>query len=768
MLELCHARVTGAGTGRSYDSRVVATEAASGIRSSEVEAESTRLGRLCSHVFDPGHAALEAAARAAVVVPALLAVCDRAIGDAAVALFAVFAALAVLVFVDFGGDQRARFAAYAGLALAGLPLIALGTLCSRSAWLAALVMAVVGFAILFAGVVDAYIAASSTAALLAFVLPVMVPAPAAEIPDRLGGWALGSATGIVALRLLWPGRPHDRLRADIAAAVRALAGCVDTLASGDWTSAGVRVRAAEAAVVVARRTFVATPYRPTGATGRAAALAYLVNDAGWLLPAVQPAPAWTDHAYFERERAELASVSGDVLRAAATAVERGFERPALGRLEQVRRATRDVFRARVEEAVPARDEVTLTAMIDEVFRLRLLSYGAEQIGAHAVVAAGDPEPRLEEPTIEIGQPRTAVARVLGDFASLRSVWFRNSLRGAVGLALAVLLGQLADLQHAFWVVLGVLSVLRSNALGTGSTALRALAGTTVGIGVGGALIAGIGSNENALWAILPVAILLAAYAPRAVSFAAGQAGFTIAVLVLFDLLEPTSWKIGLVRVEDIAIGGAISIGVGVLFWPRGAAAVLRQSVATAYATSVDWLAAAIETLLVSGERERLGRARRQATAAARRLDDAFRQYLAERSRGHRQLDSLAVLTAGAIRVCRLAYALEAGHLLWSLAPQESGPAALVGARARLAADLDALRSWYAALGEAVVAGRRGPEPLPEAAAADGAAPWLRELARRGGEADLALGLAVVWTGKYLELLRSLQPRLAAAATAIGR
>jgi hypothetical protein len=43
-------------------------------------------------------------------------------------------------------------------------------------------------------------------------------------------------------------------------------------------------------------------------------------------------------------------------------------------------------------------------------------------------------------------------------------------------------------QHGFWVVLGTLSVLRSNAVATGSTVLRALLGTAAGFVVGAALL----------------------------------------------------------------------------------------------------------------------------------------------------------------------------------------------------------------------------------------------------------------------------------------
>ena len=50
------------------------------------------------------------------------------------------------------------------------------------------------------------------------------------------------------------------------------------------------------------------------------------------------------------------------------------------------------------------------------------------------------------------------------------MWFQNSLRGALGLALAVLLADLTDIAHGFWVVLGAMSVLRTTALTTGATA----------------------------------------------------------------------------------------------------------------------------------------------------------------------------------------------------------------------------------------------------------------------------------------------------------
>ena len=67
---------------------------------------------------------------------------------------------------------------------------------------------------------------------------------------------------------------------------------------------------------------------------------------------------------------------------------------------------------------------------------------------------------------------------------MRSVWFVNSVRGASRSRAAVAVADLTSVQHGFWVVLGTLSVLRTNAASTGSTALRALVGTVVGFVVG--------------------------------------------------------------------------------------------------------------------------------------------------------------------------------------------------------------------------------------------------------------------------------------------
>ena len=202
---------------------------------------------------DTGLASLKSAARAAVVMPAVFAFADKVIGNPQTAIFAAFGSFAMLVLADFTGPMRSRFVAYVALACAGAVNVVLGTLCSRNAWLAAGAMALVGFAILFSGVINGYFAAAATPALLSFILPATIPASVAEVPARLGGWGLAATAAVCAHMLLWPARPRGTLRNDAARACGALADLAETELAGDPSAIPARTAAARESVESLRR-----------------------------------------------------------------------------------------------------------------------------------------------------------------------------------------------------------------------------------------------------------------------------------------------------------------------------------------------------------------------------------------------------------------------------------------------------------------------------------------------------------------------------------
>ena len=217
--------------------------------------------------------------------------------------------------------------------------------------------------------------------------------------------------------------------------------------------------------------------------------------------------------------------------------------------------------------------------------------------------------------------------------------------------------EVTDVEHGFWVVLGTLSVLRSSALGTGATALRAVGGTAVGFVVGSAAMIGVGGHTALLWVLLPLAVLVSGVAPAMISFAAGQAGFTLVVIILFNIIEPVGWKVGLTRIEDVAIGCAVSIVVGLLFWPRGATAALGRALADAFVMNSGYLADAVDHLTTTNRQVDTRAGQRASHVAYLRLDDAFRQFLAERGAKVVPVEVVARLFTGSNRIRMAAFML---------------------------------------------------------------------------------------------------------------
>ena len=239
---------------------------------------------------DRGFAALRRATRAAIIMPAMFALGDKVIGNPQLATFAAFGSFAMLLLVDFGGPMAERLQAQAALAVTGGVFVCLATLASQTAWLAAVAMAVVGFGVIFAGVVSSVLAGATTALLLAFILPVSLAAPASAVPDRLAGWGMAAGAALVATALLWPAPARDRLRGAAAAACRALAarlraGVAYLLSGMDGQFALDRDHAAaqaDQAVEALRSAFLATPYRPTGLSTPARTTVRLVDELIWL------------------------------------------------------------------------------------------------------------------------------------------------------------------------------------------------------------------------------------------------------------------------------------------------------------------------------------------------------------------------------------------------------------------------------------------------------------------------------------------------------
>jgi uncharacterized membrane protein YccC len=244
-------------------------------------------------------------------------------------------------------------------------------------------------------------------------------------------------------------------------------------------------------------------------------------------------------------------------------------------------------------------------------------------------------------------------------------------------------------------------VLRTNAGATGATALRALLGTVLGFAIGAALLIAIGTSATALWVTLPLAVLIASYAPGVAPFTVGQAAFTVTVVVLFNLLVPAGWKVGVLRVEDVALGCVVSVLVGVVLWPRGVAPLVGDDLADAYRTGAVYLREAIGWACGHrGERPTSGPA---ALTAGLRLEEALRAFLAEQGTKHIPRVELWRLIGGTLRLRLTAHAVAA---LPPACAGRDGTEAIV-------ARTDALVAWYERLSLQLATPERSIAPLSQ-------------------------------------------------------
>jgi uncharacterized membrane protein YccC len=615
---------------------------------------------------DPRLVALHRALRSATVIPATFAVTLLVIRDLQVATFAVFGCFALLVLADFGGARRPRALAYIAATLAGGALVALGTLVSPIAAVGAAVMLVLAFGLSFAGVFGGYLAAAQTALLLAFVLSVSIPATVSAIPTRVEGWMLAGSVATLAGVFFWPWFEKVALRqraADVCVAVATLVSA-ERGGPGAGELAGL-ADAARAAVSAVRREYSRTSMRPAGPTRRDRAFVELVTQLEQVVD-VSERPFHERPGSFRPctdEGRRLAAAVNAALCASAVVLT-GGPPPDIRAVDQARREHRAALdRWMSDELAAGRAPQEVLQGIDVDHTLRVIAYLTIALSANAVIAVGgQPDdsfplpaaiPRLDSVQ---GNVRRA-ARTLRTHLDPTSTVLHNSIRVAVGLAFSVLLARTLGLNHAFWVVLGTLSVLRSNALGTGRTTVQALTASVLGFVVGGLFTALAGRNTAVMWAALPVAIFVASYASSTLGFMAGQAAFTLMLIIVFNLISPVGWQVGLLRVEDIAVGTGISVVVGLLLWPRGARRDVTRATAAFYRAVSTYLDEAFSQVLGLGRVPDLTQLRDEAVRARDRAGEAFDVFLNERGAKPLQPQTAARLVSAGSQ------ALLAGDLL---------------------------------------------------------------------------------------------------------
>ena len=625
---------------------------------SSVTAFSRRLQVTVKPPRDPGLSALRRASRAAIVIPLAFAFADVLLRAPQSLVFVMFGCFSLLVISDFGGFRPQRALAYLTATLVGGALVALGTLVSTSTWLPAVVMFVVGFAISFSRIFGGYVAAANLGMLLAFVIAATIPAPPDVIPARVGGWAMAGLVSTAAAVALWPRFERVMTNKLASRALLALADLVEGMRPDADGANFLRLEeGARVAVQEARRAYGVMGKRPIAPARRDRAFIQLLIECERIVDIVER--PFNENRTSVRpalpEGEQLIASVGAALRASAD-VLKGGAKPDLHAIEVARikhRAALDRWAAEQLRAGRPAEEVLDGLDVDDT--LRVVSYITFTLGRHAGIAAGA--------KLDAGDAATDVLQAIRTHLEPPSTVLQGTLRVAIGLTMAVFIAGAFGLSHGFWVVLGTIQVLRSNALGTGRTIVLAVAGNAIGVLVGGLFAVIAGNDPAVMWIAFPISVFLAAYAATTIGFMLSQAAFTINLIIVFNLISPAGWQVGLVRIEDLLVGAVISLLVGLLLWPHGARRELARALGSVYLSLVAYIGLGFDLVLGFVPSAEFDPAhavepmRKEVVRARDRADAAFDTFITEK--GDRSFDQ----ETAAFLLSSANHAILAGDLL---------------------------------------------------------------------------------------------------------
>jgi uncharacterized membrane protein YccC len=669
-----------------------------------------RIAAIWRRARSPGTPALHKGVRVAVAATLGFLIGRYAIDDPQTAVFGALTPIGLLALGDVGGPLALRVRAYLFALLCMAFLVVVGTVVSEDTLAASLATFAVVLLISQAAIAGRNAEGLGRALVLVLVVSSGIPAADETIPDRLVGVAIGGMLAVGAALLLWPEHPGHEFRGRLGTALRPLAELARLLSSYRPMRAEIaRERAAAREALASARPFaLGVVERPAGPAAVDTAQRLLVpgiERLDELLDEIVKEPPVVDGRGLPGPTRELLrALAAELGRAADLLTGRASDPPASERLEAARKAFAADSEAHLADLLDGNpDGEAFARSCDADFRVHRVAATAVAVVAEARLASRHARGPADFAIGEWPAPtplRRLAARARTNI-TLDSVVLRNGLRLALGLAAARAVAGAFDLEHGFWVEFATLVVIRSTIKGTGATAVKAVLGTALGAVLATGLLFAFEAEADVYVGLMPLFAFLSTYM-ASISLVLGQMAFTLLIVALFNLAAPPQWDIGLIRIEDIAIGTAVGLAIGAAAWPRGATAQLRRALAEAIDAGVDDAAGAARRLLHASGGGGAAALHLHAVRAARRAEDVFTAYLAEAVDRRAALDRWADLVE---RTNRLWYG--AGVMAGARPLAEHGCDEFV---ASLEDHLDRVAAGYRDAGEALR--NRGELPPP--------------------------------------------------------
>ncbi|MGA5001069.1 FUSC family protein [Streptomyces arboris] len=620
------------------------------------------------------------------------------------ALYALFAPIAVGLLSPVPGSGRQRASVMLRALPPALVLATLGTLLAVETWTAVGGMLAVGFVLAFAAVGGPRPAGVAPGLQLFYILACFPPYAPGTLGQRLAGLTIG-VLALAACELLLPDPPAATYRERLA---RALGEAARGAAPGGvppekLREAGARLRLAS----------VPPAERPAGAgrTDRALeqggrAVRRLLDQLATLAETPPTAPDPASAALLDRV-SELCTACARYLRT-------GTGPPVAGALEEAMRGYQ-AERVRLASGPPGeRPPVAVLRRQSQVLALAESARMAE-ITAGIAVHGRPTEPAVPRRLFwyaELSTPRLWARRVAGN-VTFRSVLFQNALRTALGLAAARAVAGSLDLSHGFWVLLAVLTLGRTTAGATWQAVRQAVAGNAAGALVAGALLIGLGPHTDAYAALLAPVMLVAFALGPLLGIAYAQGLFTLVVATAFAQIEPVTWRLSEARMIDVVTGSVIGLLCGLLAWPAGARREVHRAMADLLRVCAELVPVTAQALLTPAGGSRAAPRTLPGVHRLRLAEAAYAQYRTEapgedtRTDWHAMLIAANHMLLGAHWLPRFGLRPESGASAPAAAWARTTAQQLVAETDRIAAELTGaptpVRRWTAP---------DGPPPTP--------------------------------------------------------
>lgn len=567
-------------------------------------------------------------------MPLALFITLSILGDVNAASFAGFGAVGLLMTADYAGSALQRTVDYLVTGVIVTGLIALGLVFAGNVITAALGTFVVALLTYLAGMLRGNIAVGAPAALLMFIISVCIGLKGTTIEDALVAWWVAVIVCTLVALVILP-----RQRQHIARAL--LADVIDRsadMAHATWLEPlnPVHVRAVAASLDDVldrlRGVHAGKPFRPSGVTREERALSLLIDHAWGMRQVVRdpelverPTEGSAPTAHAARA---LAQAIVDSQRASAAALRDPSCIPTI----DVLAAARDAYREALVAEVLTRAQAGVSAgrLAQDVAHEHLISMASVIVEQTTQLVREANGIGVENINGALSVPQRPVGTFLRSQLTLDSGWLRNALRGALGLTVAMVIVSITDIQKGFWVLFGVIAVLRFDSFTTKRNAWQALLGTVIGVIGASVLIAYAGDDVTLMWVLLPITVFIAGWSAVAVSYPVAQASFTGFVLIMVAITRwPPDLLMGGVRIFDIGLGALIALAVALLLWPQGALGALHEAMARSVRAAWTYTSTVVRSYATAKQDvaadDALSRARRSILVGAEAYDVALMQ-----------------------------------------------------------------------------------------------------------------------------------------------